>query len=126
MQNKKYNSKPILLTGTYTTNLCNPPTTTGGTNGSSAPYDKTYIIIYSITFSNVTSGAITVRLYQGATGANTAGTELFKDVSIPANSVQTYTYPGGLYLTTSDFLVGGASAGSSVNVQFVGEIGVGQ
>src|SRR4051812_20561586 len=113
----------VALTNTYTTNLLNPPTTTGGVNASSAPYDKTKIIIRKIKVMNKTAGAITFRLYLGATGANAAGTELYYDHSIAANSE--FNDYGYFVLSTSDFLVGGASANTSLVLQVEGEIGIG-
>ena len=123
MQNSPLRVGPIALTNTYTTNIFNPGTTTGGTNSTSAPYDKLYAIVKKIRVVNKTASAATFRLYLGATGANTAGTELFYDYNVPANSVfEHFCY---MRLGTGDFLVGGASASTTLGIELEGEIGVG-
>ncbi len=72
---------------------------------------------------NKTGGAVTFSLYLGATGANTAGTEVIgTGLSIAANSA--YDWYGILRLDSADFLVGGASAATSLTIQGEGEIGV--
>lgn len=115
---------PLALTSTYTTNILNPGTTTGGVNAASAPYDKTTILLRHLRVTNVTAGTVTFRLFLGATGANTAGTELFYNYSVAANSVAEFWFDD-LRLTTSDFLVGGASAGTSLTIEGEGVIEVG-
>ena len=120
MQNKTFKLGPIALTNTYTTNILNPPTASGGVNGGSS---SQYIIIKHIRVTNKTSGAVTFRLFIGATGANAAGTEIFYDQSVAANSYVDY-YPAALRLDAADFLVGGASAATSLNIVATGEIGV--
>lgn len=121
MQNKPFNLGPLALTNTYTTNIMNPATTTGGTNGGGS--GNLYILLKHIRVVNKTAGAVTFRLYKGATGANTAGTEMIGfDFSVAANSGQDFY--GAWYFTTADFLVGGASAATSLTIQAEGEIGV--
>ena len=122
--NKRISIGPIGLTTTLTTNIFNPGTTTGGVNCTASPNDKLYAIINHLRVTNTTSGAITITLYKGATGANAAGTELMKGVSIPANTVIDY-YPGWRF-NTVDFLVGGSGSGSSndMNIEMDGELGV--
>ena len=68
--NKVTRYGPIALTNTYTTNILNPPTTTGGTNAGSSSH---YIILRHIRIVNKGATAATFRLYLGATGANAAG-----------------------------------------------------
>jgi hypothetical protein len=119
--NKKFRFGPVALTATYTTNILNPPTATGGTNGGSS---GNYILLYKIRVVNKTAGAVTYRLFLGATGANTAGTELDYDRSVAANSSYEMYFPSGLRIDTTDFLVGGASAGTSLTIEGEGEIGV--
>ena len=120
-QNKKFRFGPIALTNTYTTNLLNPPTATGGTNGGSS---SQYILLYTIFVINKTAGAATFRLYLGATGANAAGTEIAFDRNVPANDYVRLDFPGGLRVDAADFLVGGASAGTTLTIEANGEIGV--
>lgn len=120
MQNKVFRFGPLALTSTLTTNVLNPATATGGTNAGSS---SNYIILRHIRIVNKTAGAITFTLYLGATGANTAGTEVIGTaLSIPANSA--YDWNGSLRLDAADFLVGGASANTSLTIQGEGEIGV--
>ena len=121
MQNTPFRFGPLALTNTYTTNILNPATITGGTNGGSG---NLYILIKHIRILNKTAGAVTFRLYIGATGANTAGTEVFGlDLSVAANSYVDF-YPVNLLLKAADFLVGGASASTSLTIMGEGEIGV--
>lgn len=119
-QNKTFRSGPIALTNTTTTNLLNPPTVTGGVNAGSSPC---YIIIKKITVVNKTAGAVTYSLWLGATGANAAGTEIVGiGKSVAANSRdETFC---NLRLDSTDFIVGGASANTSLSIYFEGEIGV--
>jgi hypothetical protein len=115
---------PIAVTNTYTTNILNPGTTTGGVNCTSAPYNNLTILLRHLRVTNKTAGAVTIRLYLGATGANTAGTEILYDYSIPANDVKEFWFED-LRLSTSDFLVGGASAATSLLIEGEGELCVG-
>lgn len=120
MQNKIFRFGPIALTNTLTTNLLNPPTATGGTNGGSS---SQYIILKHVRIVNKTAGAVTFTLYLGATGANAAGTEVIGTaLSVAANSA--YDWYGSLRIDAADFLVGGASANTSLTIQGEGEIGV--
>lgn len=100
---------PLALTTTYTTNLFNNATA------------SIQSIVRQIDIANKTGGAVTFRLYLGATGANTAGTELAYDVSIPANSVYTKYFSPGLLMASTDFLVGGAAANTSLTATIMGE-----
>ena len=119
MQNKAFRFGPVALTNTYTTNILNPPTATGGTNGGSS---SNYIVIRKYRIVNKTASSATFRLYLGATGANAAGTELAFDQAVPANSaVEIY---GAMRFDAADFLVGGASANTTLVIEGEGEIGV--
>lgn len=120
MQNKRFRAGPVALTNTLTTNILNPATATGGTNAGSS---SQYIILNHIRILNKTASAATFSLYLGATGANTAGTEVVgTGLSVPANSA--YDYYGSLRLDAADFLVGGASANTTLTILMEGEIGV--
>ncbi len=123
MQNTAFRIGPVALTTTYTTNIFNPGTTTGGVNCTAAPFDKLYVVLYKIRVVNKTTSACTWRLYVGATGANAAGTELYYDYSIPPNSI--HEVPYRIRLSTADFLVGGAQTTLSLVFEADGEIGVG-
>lgn len=98
---------PLALTGTYTTNVYVP--------ASALVYD----VIRHIHIANKDTVARTFRLYLGATGANAAGTELFFDKSIAAGDV--YDWYGVLKVTSTDFLVGGASAVTTLTITISGE-----
>lgn len=118
--NKTFRFGPIALTTTMTTNLLNPPTVTGGVNAGSSPC---YIILRQIRIVNKTGGAATFSLWLGATGANAAGTEVFgTGTTVNANS--SFVDGGMLRLDSGDFLVGGASANTTLTIQGEGEIGV--
>lgn len=100
---------PLALTNTYTTNVYN--------NSSALIYD----VLRAIIVTNKTAGAVSFRLYIGATGANAAGTELFFDQSVPADTEMVFNFPGGLKLASTDFLVGGASAATSLTITGITE-----
>lgn len=120
MQNKIFRFGPIALTSTTTTNLLNPPTATGGVNGGSSAQ---YIVLKHIRIVNKTSSAATFSLWLGATGANAAGTEVIgQALSVAANTA--YDWYGLMRLDAADFLVGGASANTSLSIEGEGEIGV--
>lgn len=120
MNNKAFRFGPIALTNTLTTNILNPPTATGGVNGGSS---SQYIILRHIRIVNKTVGAVTFSLWLGATGGNVAGTEVIgQGKSVPANDV--IDWYGYLRLDAADFLVGGASAATSLSIEGEGEIGV--
>lgn len=124
MQNTAFRFGPVALSNTLTTNILNPGTTTGGVASTSAPFDKLYIILTHVRIVNKTGSAATFTLYLGATGANAAGTEFIGTaLSVAAN--QAYDWFGRVRLSTADFLVGGASAATTLTIQGEGEIGVG-
>lgn len=112
---------PIALTNTTTTNLLNPGTLTGGVNMPSGA--NLFFLIRKVRIVNKTAGAVTCSFWLGATGANAAGTEVIgQGLSVPANSyVDVFCQ---LRLDVADFLVGGASANTSLSFQAEGEIGV--
>ena len=118
--NKDFRFGPIALTTTLTTNLLNPPTATGGTNGGSSAQ---YIILRHIRIVNKTGSAATVSLWIGATGGNAAGTEFaWQATSCPANSY--LDWYGKVRLDSADFLVGGAGTTTALSITGEGEIGV--
>jgi len=118
--NKIFRFGPIALTNTLTTNLLNPAAASGGVNGGSS---SQYIILKHVRIVNKTAGAVTFTLYLGATGANAAGTEVIGTaMSVAANSA--FDWYGQLRIDAADFLVGGASANTSLTIQGEGEVGV--
>jgi hypothetical protein len=98
---------PAALTNTLTTNVYN--------QSSALIYD----IIKHLHVVNKTAGAVTFSLWLGATGANAAGTEWFNAQSVSAFSV--YDWYGNLKMLTTDYLVGGASAATSLTILLEGE-----
>lgn len=120
--NKIVRFGPVALSATLTTNILNPGTTTGGT-GMPSNSGNLYFILRHIRIVNKTAGAVTCSFWIGATGANAAGTEfLGTGLSVAANS--NIDWYGQLRLDTSDFLVGGAGAGTSLTFEAEGEVGV--
>ncbi len=119
-QNKTFRLGPLALTNTLTTNILNPATATGGVNGGASAQ---YIILKHIRITNKTAGAVTFSLWLGATAGNVAGTEVVgTGYSVAANS--SFDWYGILRLDAADFLVGGASAATSLTIQAEGEVGV--
>jgi len=118
--NKVFRFGPVALSNTLTTNILNPPTASGGTNAGSS---SQYIVLRHIRVVNKTAGAVTCSFWLGATGANAAGTEVIgQGLSVAANSY--VDWYGVLRLDSADFLVGGASAATSLSIEGEGEIGV--
>lgn len=118
--NKVFRFGPVALSNTLTTNILNPDTTSGGVNDNSTAL---YIVLRHIRIVNKTAGAVTFTLYLGATGGNVAGTEVVGTaLSVAANSA--FDWYGMMRLDTADFLVGGASAATSLTIQGEGEVGV--
>jgi hypothetical protein len=122
MQNKPFRFGPVALSNTLTTNILNPPTLTGGVGAGDAG-SNTVIILTHIRIVNKTAVAVTFSLWLGATGANAAGTEVVgQATSVAANSY--FDWYGRMPIRVADFLVGGASAATSLTIQGEGEIGV--
>jgi hypothetical protein len=123
MQNKAFNFGPVALSSTLTTNILNPGAGARATPPVGYTDTVAYIILKHIRIVNKTAGAVTFSLYKGATGANAAGTEVVGTaLSVAANSA--YDWYGYMRFDSADFLVGGASAATSLTIQGEGEIGV--
>jgi hypothetical protein len=120
MQARKFSFGPVALTNTPTTNILNPAITSlAGPVGFTATQPIVYLTRLRIV--NKTPGAVTFSLWKGATGANTAGTEVIGTaLSVAANSA--FDWYGQLELRSTDFLVGGASANTSLTIEGAGEI----
>jgi hypothetical protein len=111
---------PVALSNTLTTNILNPAAA-----GSGVGYTPTasYIILRHIRILNKTAGAVTFSLWIGATGGNAAGTEFVgTGMSVAANSY--VDWYGMMRLDAADFLVGGASAATSLTLTAEGEVGL--
>lgn len=121
-QNKIECFGPVALTNTLTTNIIAPAA--AGASGVGYTPTASYIILTHIRIVNKTAGAVTFSLYKGATGANAAGTEFMGlGTSVAANSY--VDWYGRLILAgTNGFLVGGASANTSLTLQAEGEVGL--
>lgn len=121
-QNKLQSFGPVALTSTLTTNVLAPAAAGASAVGYTAT--ATYIVLKHIRIVNKTAGAITFTLYVGATGANAAGSEFMGTAtSVAANSY--VDWYGQLRLEgTNGFLVGGASANTSLTLNAEGEVGL--
>lgn len=122
--NKKFNFGPVAMSATLTTNILNCNVTSlAGPVGFTMT--QPYLLINHIRVTNKTAGAVTFSLWKGATGANAAGTEIIgTGQSVAANSSYDAYFPSGLRFDVGDFLVGGASAGTSLTISGEGEIGL--
>lgn len=98
---------PVALSATLTTNVYN--------QGSALIYD----IVKHIHVVNKTGAPATFSLWLGVTGGNAAGTELFTAQVVAANA--SFDYFCNLKMTSTDFLVGGASAGTTLTITIEGE-----
>lgn len=130
--NKLIRMGPVALTTTTTTNIVNPNVTSlAGPVGFTMT--QPYLIIRHIRVTNKTASAAQFALWLGATGANTAGTEvvfggvasagaLTRGVSVPAQSA--LDWYGLLRLDAADFLVGGTDTATALTFEAEGEIGL--
>jgi hypothetical protein len=122
-QNKPFNFGPVALTATLTTNILNPGTGAQATPPIGFAAKDNYIILRHIRLVNKTAGPVTFSLWKGATGANTAGTEVVgQGLVIASNSA--YDWAGIMRFDAADFLVGGSNTATALSIQGEGEIGV--
>jgi hypothetical protein len=119
--NRVWTFGPVALTNVTTTNILNCNITSlAGPVGFTAT--QPYIVLRHIRIVNKTANAVTFSLWKGATGANAAGTEIIgQGLSVPANTP--YDWYGLLRFDAADYLVGGASANTSLSIQGEGEVG---
>lgn len=122
MADKRFKIGPLALTSTLTTNIFNGPAQAAA--GVNCVAQDIFCYIRKIRLVNKTSSAATVSLYLGATGANAAGTELITAYSIPANDFRDLFY-ADLRLAAADFLVGGASANTTITFEAEGVMAIG-
>jgi hypothetical protein len=120
--NKIFNFGPVALTTTLTTNILNPNiTSVAGPVGFTMT--QPYIVIRHFRIVNKTASAATFSLWKGATGANTAGTEIIgQGFSVAANSA--FDAYGIWRFDSADFLVGGSNTATALTIEGEGEIGV--
>jgi hypothetical protein len=113
MADRPFRLGPVALTATLTTNILNPAAAGSGTGYTPT---ASRIKLQHLRVVNKTSGAVTVSLWIGGTGGNVAGTEFaWQATSVPANSF--LDWYGDVELDAADYLVGGASAGTSLTLQ---------
>jgi hypothetical protein len=98
---------PAALSSTLTTNIYVP--------ASALVYD----VVRHIHVTNKTSSSVNFSIWLGATGCNAAGTELFGAQPVAAYS--SFDWPCYLKLTSTTYLVGGASAATSLAITIMGE-----
>ena len=113
---------PVALSNTLTTNIVAPAAAGASAVGYTAT--ASYIILRHIRIVNKTAGSATCSFWKGATGANTAGTEVIgQGLSVAANSF--IDWYGMMRLEgTNGFLVGGASAATTLTFEAEGEVGL--
>lgn len=122
MQNRALRVGPVAMSATLSTTILN--TAIGSLSGPTG-YTQTqpYAILTHIRIVNKTAGPVSASLYIGASGASAAGTEFaFNAYSVPANSY--VDWYGRVRLESTDYLTGGASAGTSLTFEAEGEIGL--
>ena len=119
--NRRFRFGPVAMSITLTTNILNPNITSlAGPVGFTAT--QPFIILRHIRIVNKTTSSVTFSLWLGATAGNVAGTEIIGTAtSVAANSA--FDWFGALPIEAADFLVGGASAATSLTIQGEGEIG---
>lgn len=120
-QNKIEAFGPVALTNTLTTNIIHPAD--AGANAVGYTASVAYIILTHVRIVNKTAGAVTFTLYLGASVTNAAGTEVIGNgTSVAANSY--VDWYGRLRITNAQYLVGGASANTSLTLEAEGEVGL--
>ena len=113
---------PVALTNTLTTNIIAPAAAGASAVGYTAT--ATYIIIRHIRIVNKTAASATFTLYKGATGANAAGSEVV-GTAYPVGANSAFDWYGMMRLEGANgFLVGGASANTTLTFQAEGEVGL--
>ena len=121
MADKPFRFGPVAMSNTLTTNILNGPVQAAAGTGVGA--QDLRMIVRHIHILNKTAGAVTFSLWLGATGGNSAGTEVIGTaLSVAANSA--YDWYGALPMVAADFLVGGASAATSLTIEGEGVIQV--
>lgn len=119
--NRTISVGPVALTTTLTTNIFNCAlSSVAGPVGLTLT--QPFVILRHIRIVNKTGTAATFSLYKGATGANTAGTEIIgSGTTVAANSY--FDWYGMLRFESTDFLVGGAGTATALTFQAEGEVG---
>lgn len=119
MADKPFRFGPVALTNTMTTNILNGPAQAAA--GVNVAAQDLYMVLRHIRIVNKTAGAVTCSFWLGATGGNAAGSEVIgQGLSVAANSY--VDWYGQMPMFAADFLVGGASANTSLSIQGEGVI----
>lgn len=118
---RTYDLGPVALSATLTTNIFNC-----GVTSLAGPVGLTltqpYAVLKQLRILNKTGSSATFSLWKGLTGANTAGTEfLGTAISVAPNSY--FEWFGAARFASTDFLVGGASAGTTLTLWASFELG---
>jgi hypothetical protein len=129
-QNKIFNSEPAFIaTNSLSTvqaggNLFNCAVTTLAAQGIGFTPSQPYAIMKHIHVANtLTTTAVNVTLYKGATIASASGTQFqWSSVSIPAQSY--LDWYGQHRFDSADYLTGYASLPNAVTINMDGEIGL--
>lgn len=131
--NKIIRVGPVALTTTTTTNILNS-TVTSLAGPVGVTLTQPYFIVRKIVVGNKTASEAKCALWIGATGANAAGTEYVftgkatagaldagTGASVPANgSLERFPMTR---MDSADFLVGGASAATTLTIELEVEVG---
>jgi len=121
MADKPFRFGPVALSATLTTNILKGPVQAAAGTGVGA--QDIYMVVRHIRIVNKTAGAVTFSLWLGATGGNAAGTEVIGiALSVAANSA--YDWYGNMRMDAADYLVGGASAATSLTIEGEGVMAV--
>jgi hypothetical protein len=119
MPDKLIRVGPVAMAnGTYATDIFNPADAGAGAVGYTP--SATRAKLTHIRIVNTTSGALSFKLYIGATGANAAGTE-FEGTGLVIAANDAYDWYGELLFDPADFLVGGGS-GAGLTFQAEGYV----
>jgi hypothetical protein len=121
MADKPFRFGPVAASNTLTTNVLNGPVQAAA--GTNVAAQDVYLIIRHIRVVNKTAGAVTFSFWLGASAGNVAGTEVIgQGQSVAANS--SYDWYGSLRMVAADFLVGGASAATSLSFEGEGVMAI--
>jgi hypothetical protein len=127
-QNKIFNSEPAVLAtaalATLGANLLNCSVTTLSPQGVGFVASQPYAILKHIHINNtLTTVAINVTLYKGATLASASGTQFqFSSVSIPAQSY--LDWYGQHRFDATDYMTGFCNLPNAAVINMDGEIGL--
>ena len=122
MNNRILNVGPIALTSTLTTNIFNVGTGARATPPTGFTEPGFYALIRKVRITNKTASEATFSLWKGASGANAAGTEFIgTGYKVPAYSAVEVV--GLMRFDAADYLVGGASASTTLTITLEGELG---